>query len=63
MKRFYAVARELYEAQFKLPKRHKELKVDSIKQGGKKYNITLILKWGNKFLLLLIIMKLAHTRT
>ena len=40
MKRFYAVARELNEAQFKLPKRHKELKVDSIKQGGKKYNIT-----------------------
>ena len=41
MKRFYAVARELYEAQFKLPKRHKELKVESIKQGGKKYNCLL----------------------
>ena len=40
MKSFSSMSRELYEAKFKLPKRHKELKVDSIKQGGKKYDIT-----------------------
>ena len=40
MKSFASMSRELYEAKFKLPKRHKELKVDSIKSGGKNYTIT-----------------------
>mgnify|MGYP003321630229 FL=1 len=40
MKSFASVSRELYEAKFKLPRRHKELKVDTIKAGGKAYTIT-----------------------
>tara|TARA_B110001452_G_C14966708_1_gene338005 strand:- start:114 stop:410 length:297 start_codon:yes stop_codon:yes gene_type:complete len=40
MKSFSTVSRELYEAKFKLPRRHKELKLDSIKAGGKNYSIT-----------------------
>jgi len=40
MKSFSSMSRELYEAKFKLPKRHKELKVDNVKVGGKNYTIT-----------------------
>ena len=40
MKSFASMSRELYEAKFKLPRRHKELKVDSVKAGGKNYTIT-----------------------
>ena len=40
MKSFASISRELYEAKFKLPKKHKELKVDSMKTGGKNYTIT-----------------------
>ncbi len=40
MKPFSQVARELYEAKFKLPRGHKELKIDQMKVGGKNYTVT-----------------------
>jgi len=40
MKTFSSLTRELYEAKFKLPSGHKELKVEKMKVGGKNYDIT-----------------------
>jgi len=39
MKSFADVSRDLYEAKFKLPRGHEEVKKDSVKAGGKKVDI------------------------
>ncbi len=39
MKSFADVSRDLYEAKFKLPSGHKEVKRDSVKAGGKTVDI------------------------